>query len=131
MTMHQDLLNDSLVALRHGDRGGKPQVVLEPTSRLLGEVLRILREHRYISDFAFVENGRGGRYEVTLSRRINHCGVIKPRISVAYRDLERYESRYLPAQDFGLLMLSTHRGIVTHQEARAQKLGGRLLAYVY
>ncbi|MEM0129495.1 MAG: 30S ribosomal protein S8 [Thermoplasmata archaeon] len=129
--MHQDLLNDALVALRHADRGGKAQVSIEPTSRLLGEVLRILREHRYIADFSFSENGRGGRYDVTLARRINHCGVIKPRLAVPYRELERFESRYLPAQDFGLLVVSTHRGILTHREARDQKIGGKLLAYVY
>ncbi len=129
--MPQDLLNDALVSLRHSDRGGKAVVSIEPTSKLIGEVLRIFREHQYITDFTFVENGKGGRYDVTLSRRINHCGVIKPRISVAFRDLERYESRYLPAQDFGLLVVSTHRGIVTQQQAREQKIGGRLLAYVY
>ncbi|MGI0054274.1 MAG: 30S ribosomal protein S8 [Thermoplasmata archaeon] len=129
--MQNDLLNDSLVSLRHADRGGRAQVSIAPTSHLIGEVLRIFREHHYISDFTFVETGKGGRYDVALSRRINHCGVIKPRISVAYRDLERYESRYLPAQDFGLLVVSTHRGIVTQSEARAQKLGGRLIAYVY
>lgn len=129
--MQNDLLNDALVTLRHADRGGKANVALAPVSHLIGEVLRIFREHKYITEFAFAETGKGGRYDVQLSRRINSCGVIKPRISVAYRDLERYESRYLPAQDFGLLVLSTHRGVLSHTEARAQKIGGRLLAYVY
>lgn len=129
--MQNDLLNDALVTLRHADRGGKANVAIAPVSHLIGEVLRIFREHQYIGEFSFTETGRGGRYDVTLSRRINSCGVIKPRISVAYRDLERYESRYLPAQDFGLLVLSTHRGVLSHQEARQQKIGGRLLAYVY
>lgn len=129
--MQNDLLNDALVTLRHADRGGKANVAIAPVSHLIGEVLRIFHEHQYIGEFSFAETGRGGRYDVTLARRINSCGVIKPRISVAYRDLERYESRYLPAQDFGLLVLSTHRGVLSHQEARAQKIGGRLLAYVY
>jgi small subunit ribosomal protein S8 len=68
---------------------------------------------------------------VKLSRRINSCGVIKPRIAVSYDRLERYESRFLPAQDFGILVLSTNRGVVSHQTAREMKIGGRLLAYVY
>jgi small subunit ribosomal protein S8 len=50
---------------------------------------------------------------------------------VAYDQLERYESRFLPAQDFGLLVLSTNRGVVAHPQARELKIGGRLLAYVY
>jgi small subunit ribosomal protein S8 len=129
--MRQDLLNDALLTLRHADREGRPSVELRPTSRLIAEVLRIFREHQYIDEFTFVENGRGGQYDVKLSRRINSCGVIKPRLAVAHDRLERYEARFLPAQDFGLLLLSTNQGVLSHPEAREKKIGGRLLAYVY
>jgi small subunit ribosomal protein S8 len=129
--MQHDLLNDALVQLRHADRQGRGQIEIHPTSSLIGEVLRIFREHHYIQDFAFHPDGKGGRFEVTLSRRINSCGVIKPRLSVRGRDLERFESRYLPAQDFGLLILSTNQGVIGHAQARELKIGGRLLAYVY
>jgi len=129
--MQQDLLNDALVALRHADRDGKPHVEITPTSKLIAEVLRIFREHGYIQEFTFVPSGRGGKYDVTLARRINSCGVVKPRIAVPHADLERYESRFLPAQDFGLLVLSTNRGVLAHSQARELKIGGRLLAYVY
>lgn len=129
--MRQDLLNDALVAIRHADKQGLPQVELEPSSRLVGEVLRIFRELDYIREFTFVATGQGGKYDVKLSRRINSCGVIKPRRSVKKGDLERFESRYLPAQDFGALVLSTNQGVMTHNTAREKKLGGRLIAYVY
>ncbi len=129
--MTKDLLNDALVAVRHADRDGRPRVDLAPTSKLIGEVLRLFREHGYVSDFAFVPTGRGGRYEVTLARRINSCGVVKPRLAVRVDELERFESRFLPAQDFGLLVLSTNRGVVGQAQAREMKIGGRLLAYVY
>ncbi len=129
--MRQDLLNDALVTLRHADRDGRPHVELRPTSKLVAEVLRIFREHRYIEEFTFVPGGRGGLYDVALARRINSCGVIKPRVAVSFEELERYESRFLPAQDFGLLILSTNRGLISHQQAREMKIGGRLLAYVY
>jgi len=129
--MGRDLLNDALTALRHADRDGRPRVEIAPTSKLIGEVLRLFREHGYLSEFAFVPGGRGGKYEVSLSRRINSCGVVKPRLSVRVDELERFESRFLPAQDFGLLVLSTNRGVVGQAEAREMKIGGRLLAYVY
>jgi small subunit ribosomal protein S8 len=129
--VRHDLLNDALVALRHADRQGRETVRLHPTSKLVGEVLGIFRQHRYVQEFAFVPTGQGGEYDVTLARRINSCGVIKPRLAVRSRDLERYESRFLPAQDFGILLLSTHRGVMSHQKARELKIGGKLLAYVY
>jgi small subunit ribosomal protein S8 len=129
--MQHDLLNDALVRLRHADRQGRAHVEIHPSSALIGEVLRIFREHHYIQDFSFRADGQGGKFEVTLARRINSCGVIKPRFSVGGRDLERFEARYLPAQDFGLLILSTNQGVVGHSKARELKIGGRLLAYVY
>ena len=129
--MQQDLLNDALVALRHADLQGEEKVVLAPVSKLVGEVLRLFQENRYIDGFTFVQNGRGGSYEVKLARRINSCGVIKPRLAVRVRDFEKFESRYLPAQDFGLIVLSTNRGVVSQVTARELKLGGRLLAYVF
>lgn len=129
--MRHDLLNDALVTLRHADKQGKETVTLRPTSHLVGEVLRIFRDNQYVREFAFVPNGRGGEHQVTLSKRINSCGAIKPRVSVARDDLERYEARYLPAQDFGLLVLSTNQGLVSHAKARELRVGGRLVAYVY
>jgi small subunit ribosomal protein S8 len=129
--MRHDLLNDALLALGHADRLGKAKVALAPSSRLIGEVLRIFRENQYIQDFTYVADGRGGRFDVTLGRRINSCGVIKPRLAVRGRDLETYEARFLPAQDFGVLVLSTNQGVMTQGKARELKLGGKLLAYVY
>jgi small subunit ribosomal protein S8 len=129
--MRHDLLNDTLVALRHADVQGQETVTLHPTSHLIGEVLRIFREYHYIEEFTFVPNGRGGQYDVKLSRRINSCGVIKPRMAVGGREMERFESRFLPAQDFGILVLSTNQGVMSHSKARELKIGGKLLAYVY
>ncbi|MFZ1023821.1 MAG: 30S ribosomal protein S8 [Thermoplasmata archaeon] len=129
--MQTDLLNDALVSLRHADQQGRANVEIAPTSRLIGEVLRLFREHHYIEEFTFVSNGRGGKYDVKLSRRINSCGVIKPRMSVRHGNMERYEARFLPAQDFGLLVLSTNHGVIDQQKARELKIGGKLLAYVY
>jgi small subunit ribosomal protein S8 len=129
--MRHDLLNDTLLALRHADLQGRETVCLHPSSHLVGEVLRIFREHHYIEEFTFVPSGQGGAYDVKLSRRINSCGVIKPRLAVRGRAMERYEARYLPAQDFGLLVLSTNQGVMSHQKARELKIGGKLLAYVY
>ena len=46
-------------------------------------------------------------------------------------DFEKFERRYLPAKDMGILIVSTPAGIMTHVEAKKKGLGGRLLAYCY
>lgn len=127
----QDVLNDALVALRHADLNGQREVVISPISSVVGSVLGILKENGYIGEFTLSNAKRGGAYTVSMIRRINYCGVVKPRISVGVRDLERFEARFLPAQDFGLIILSTNGGIMTQTKAREVGAGGKLLAYVY
>jgi small subunit ribosomal protein S8 len=90
-----------------------------------------MQESGYIKQFELVEDGRSRIFRVALSGQINDCGVIRPRYSVKVADLEKYEARYLPAQDFGVLILTTTKGVVTHMEAKKGGVGGKLLAFVY
>ncbi len=90
-----------------------------------------MQEHQYVGDYELVDNGRGGELDVALLGNINQCGIIKPRFSVKREELERYEARYLPAQDFGVLILTTTEGVVSHSKAKELGVGGKLLAYVY
>ena len=46
-------------------------------------------------------------------------------------EFEKWEKRYLPAREFGLLILSTSKGVIEHKKAKQTKTGGKLLAYVY
>ena len=78
-----------------------------------------------------MDDGKAGVFQVKLLGNINNCGVIKPRYPVKREELEKWESRYLPARDFGLLLLTTTKGIVSHAEAKKNGIGGKLLAYVY
>jgi len=46
-------------------------------------------------------------------------------------EFEKFEKRYLPAKDFGFIVISTTKGLITLEEAREKGLGGRLIAFVY
>ncbi len=129
--MQHDPLNDALVAIKHAEAAGKKEAIVKPASKLIGMVLGVMQEHGYIRQFELQEDGRGGFYRVLLGGGINDCGVIKPRFAVKRADLESYESRYLPAQDFGVLILTTTQGVVSHAQAKEMGVGGKLLAYVY
>jgi len=68
---------------------------------------------------------------VHLNGRINKCGAISPRYSVQLSELEYWETQFLPGKTFGILILTTSRGVLTHEQARRQGVGGELLGYVY
>jgi small subunit ribosomal protein S8 len=110
---------------------GKSECVIQPSSKLIGRVLKVMQDHGYISQFEYIEDGRAGQFRVMMKGAINNCGVIKPRYSVRKSDLEKFESRFLPAQDFGVLILTTTQGVITHAKAKELGVGGKLLAYVY
>lgn len=129
--MQHDTLNDAMSVIRNAERVGKGECIIRPSSKLIGRVLKVMQENGYISQFEFANDGRGGIFKVKLAGNINNCGVIRPRYSVKVQDLEKYEARYLPAQDFGLLILTTTKGVLTHMEAKKGGVGGKLLAFVY
>ena len=129
--MLQDPLNDAMVAIRNAETVGKDECTVRPASKLIGRVLKVMQEHQYIRSFELIEDGRGGMYRVSLGGAINSCGVIKPRFAVRRADLEKYEARYLPAQDFGVLILTTTEGVISQTKAKEIGVGGKLLAYVY
>ena len=122
---------DGMSTLKNAADGGKPNVIIEPASQLLGAMFRIMQESGYISGFEFVDDGRGGQFLVQLSGRINKCGAITPRYSVKMADLEYWETQYLPGKNFGILILSTSKGVMTHEQARRENVGGELIGYVY
>jgi small subunit ribosomal protein S8 len=45
--------------------------------------------------------------------------------------MEYWEKQYLPGKNFGLLILSTSQGVISHEQARKVGIGGELLGYVY
>ena len=129
--MQQDTLNDAMSVIRNAEKVGKGECVVRPSSKLIGRVLKVMQENGYIRQFELVNDGRSGLFRIALAGQINDCGVIRPRFSVKMADLEKYESRYLPAQDFGVLILTTTKGVVTHMDAKKGGVGGKLLAFVY
>ncbi len=126
-----DPVADALINLKNSDMASKEQCLFRPASKLLGEILRVMQKKGYISTFEFVDDGREGIYRVELIGKINQCRAIKPRYAVKTSGFEKYEKRYLPSKDIGILVVSTPKGVLTHGEAKEQGVGGRLLAYVY
>jgi small subunit ribosomal protein S8 len=126
-----DLLSDALSNIWNHEIIGHREVVIKPASKLIGAVLRVMQKTGYIGEFEFIDDSRTGIFKVQLLGRISKCRVIKPRFPVGKTAYETWEKRYLPSREFGLLIVSTPEGVLSHQEARSKGLGGRLLAFVY
>lgn len=129
------MLNDPLAAaltkIVNAERVGKREVVIKPASSMIKKILTIMHEHRFIGSFDEVDDGKGGFLTVNLLGNINKCGVIKPRFSTKRNGFEKWEKRYLPAKDFGMILVSTPKGMLTHNDAKEQGTGGKLVAYCY
>ena len=126
-----DIIADALTRIKNAEHTGKRYVEVTPVSKVLKGILSLMKKSGYIGEYEIVDNGKGGIAKIKLLGKINSCGVIKPRFSITKYGFEKFEKRYLPAKNFGLLILSTSKGVMTHEEAKKKGLGGVLLAYVW
>lgn len=126
-----DPLANALSSMLNAEKVGKKKVVLKPVSKLIKEVMKIMKSNNLIKEFEIIDDKKGKKMIIDLTGNINLCGVIKPRFSVKKDTYEKFEKRYLPAKDFGILIVSTPKGVMTHYEAKEKKLGGKLIAYAY
>ena len=124
-------LNDPLASVLSSivnyEKVGKKELEVKFSSKMINNVLSIMKDHRYIGEYATKE----GLLKINLLGNVNKCGVIKPRFSVKKNDYEKFEKRFLPARGFGFLIVSTPKGLMVHEDAKGKSIGGRLIAYVY
>jgi small subunit ribosomal protein S8 len=126
-----DPLADAMSSIYNSELVGKPEVVIAPASSLIERVLQVMQSRGYVGEFERIDDGKAGRFRIQLMGRTNRCGVIKPRYPVKRDGFEKYEKRFLPAFNYGILIVTTPNGVMTHEDAKKEGIGGRLLAYVY
>ena len=91
----------------------------------------LIHNKGYIGEFEIIDDHRSNKIVVELTGRVNKCGVISPRFDVPYTDIEKWVVNLLPSRQFGMILLSTTYGIMTHEEARRKKTGGKILGFFY
>lgn len=126
-----DPLADALVTILNAEKTGKKTVTVKPASKIIANVFRTAQRAGYLGELEYIEDHRGGMFEIQLMGRINKCGVIKPRFPVKKDQYEEEERKYLPARGFGILVVTTPEGVMSHEDAKEKGIGGRLLAYMF
>ena len=121
----------ALTKVVNAERVGKREILIRPASSMIKKVLSIMNDHNYIGTYEEIPDGRGSVLKVNLLGNVNRCGVIKPRFSTKINQFEKWEKRYLPAHEFGIMVVSTPQGMMTHTQAKEKSIGGKLIAYCY
>jgi small subunit ribosomal protein S8 len=123
--MSQDIVSDIMNNMMNAKKAGKTSIVSTKYSKLLLSILDIMKQYGYV-EYSLEE----GRLVINM-KDINECMSIKPRYTVNKKNFEKYVKRFLPARNFGYVLISTNKGLMTHQEAQENKIGGSLIAYFY
>lgn len=126
-----DTLANAMSQILNAERVGKTECTIKNVSKILKNVIVIFKENGFIGDYTITSSVRGEFMTVKLIGKINKCGAIKPRFPVKLDEYEKFEKRYLPANDFGIMVVSTSKGMMIHNKAIDEKLGGKLIAYCY
>lgn len=129
--MSRDPYTDALTHIKNSDFVAKQNCTINISSNLLLKTLDILKAEKYIDNYELKTKNSKTELAIKLNGSITNLKSVKPRYPIGYENLEKYEKRYLPSRNVGLLILSTPQGLRTHVEAKKEKIGGRLIAFVY
>jgi len=132
MSAITDPIADLLARVRNGVRAQKIDIVV-PYSKMKAEIARILKDEGYIADYAVDTSAAHPRIKIT-NKLVDKTSAITGLRRVSRPGLRRYVGadeipRVLGGM--GVSILSTSRGVLSGREAKKQKVGGELLAYVW
>ncbi|MGD8895083.1 MAG: 30S ribosomal protein S8 [Acidobacteriota bacterium] len=128
-----DPIADMLTRIRNGVRARLPKVDV-PSSRLKGEIARILKNEGYIANFKVVEDPRQGSIRVFLKYGPGRERVITDLQRVSRPGCRIYCGKGEIPRVYGGLginILSTSHGVMTGREAARTGVGGEILCNVW
>ena len=130
--MNTDPIADALTRIRNANTVKHSNVEI-PASKLKVELVKLLKEEGYIENYELVEKGKFKVIDVTL-KYVGTTPVITGLKRVSTPGLRTYsKSKNLPKvmDGLGIAVVSTSKGLMTDRAARAEKLGGEILCYVW
>ena len=132
MSTVTDPIADLLTRVRNANSVQKLEMFV-PFSKIKNEVVRILKEEGYITDFSLDTTAAHPRIKI-INKIANRSSAITGLKRVSRPGLRRYVAadeipRVLGGM--GTAILSTSRGVMSGREAKKQKVGGELLAFVW
>lgn len=123
--MFNDTISDFLTRLRNASMSGKP-ILQARNNKTVTRLAELLKDEGFIlkteKDGYFLNIELNSNMPFTHIKRISKPGI---RRYVKHQEIPR------PRTGFGLVLLSTPKGVLTGNQARKQKVGGELICEVW
>ncbi len=127
--MVEDKIADMLTRIRNANQLKYNTVAVIPTKMTIG-IAQILKNEGFISDYVKEDD----KLILTLK-----YGDKKERVITGLKRISKSGLRVYAKVDeiphvlngLGIAIISTSKGLMTDKEARAQRLGGEVLAYIW
>ena len=131
--MKSDPVADLLTRIRNASRAEHEKVDV-PCSKLKVRVCEILKDEGFIKNFRVLEDDKQNVLRVYMKYGPGNEKVISGLVRVSKPGRRVYVAHdKVPSilAGMGVAIVSTSRGVVTDRDARKQKVGGEVLAYVW
>ena len=128
-----DVIADMLTRIRNAN-DAKHATVDIPASNMKKAIAEILLNEGYIKGYQVLDDGKQGTIRVTLKYGANKQKVLRglKRVSKpGLRIYAGYEDMPKVMNGLGVAIVSTSKGIMTDKKARALKVGGEVIAFVW
>lgn len=103
-------------------------------SNIKKEIVEILKREGFIRDVEYIDDNKQGIIRIFLKYGPNNERIITGLKRISKPGLRVYaKADEVPKvlNGLGIAIISTSNGVLTDKEARAQKVGGEVLAYVW
>ena len=128
-----DVIADMLTRIRNASSAKHPTVDI-PVSNMKKAIAEILVNEGYVKSYQVIDDGKQGTLRVTLKYIDGKQRVIRGIRRVSKPGLSIYancEDMPKVMNGLGIAIVSTSKGIMTDKQARAQHVGGEVLAFVW
>lgn len=128
-----DPVADGLTILRNANHAKKDKAEIK-ASKLLADILKILKEEKFIYDFRRIEDNKQGLLRVYLKKTNERMRKITKIMRVSKPGLRVYAQKdSIPTvlNGFGICILSTPQGVLTGEQAKMRGVGGEVLLKVW
>ena len=105
-----------------------------PASKMKRDIAEILKNEGFIRDVEYIDDDKQGIIRVFLKYGKNNERVISGLRRISKPGLRSYvKADAVPKvlNGLGIAILSTSEGVMTDKDARAKKIGGEVIAYVW